>query len=164
MQITLKNISYNSRLSEETSCFTATVYVDGKMAGSASNRGHGGPTSVTPRELESKINAYGKTLPEIVTRHMLPREEEPFTYQQTAETIINDLLSNHLTLREMKRALKSKVLFTKADGKIYETKNLDPKNIDALGNDPAKTAEKLQAVKILNFLPESEALEIYSAP
>jgi hypothetical protein len=63
MEITLKNISHNERLSEETNCFSATIYIDGKKAGEASNHGHGGPTMLHPRELEQKIDAYAKTLP-----------------------------------------------------------------------------------------------------
>ena len=48
MEITSKNISHNERLSEETNCFSATIYIDGKKAGEASNHGHGGPTMIHP--------------------------------------------------------------------------------------------------------------------
>ncbi len=70
MEITLKNISHNERLSEETNCFSATIYIDGKNAGEASNHGHGGPTMIHPRELEQKINAYTKTLPPVEVQGM----------------------------------------------------------------------------------------------
>lgn len=46
MNITLKNFKHLARLSEETLCFTATVCIDGKKAGFASNHGHGGYTIV----------------------------------------------------------------------------------------------------------------------
>jgi len=46
MEITIKNLKVIKALSEETLCFTATVYVDGKKAGTASNRGFGGMTDV----------------------------------------------------------------------------------------------------------------------
>lgn len=42
MEITLKNISTNERLSEETLAFAADVYVDGVKTLAASNNGHGG--------------------------------------------------------------------------------------------------------------------------
>jgi hypothetical protein len=44
MQITLKNLKISKFMSEETTCFQATIYVDGKKAGMAQNDGHGGST------------------------------------------------------------------------------------------------------------------------
>lgn len=44
MEITLKNIKVAKFMSEETTCFQAVVYVDGKKAGMAQNDGHGGST------------------------------------------------------------------------------------------------------------------------
>lgn len=41
MELTLKGIKINKQLSEETTCFSATIYIDGKKAGLASNRGQG---------------------------------------------------------------------------------------------------------------------------
>ena len=44
MEIKLKNLKVIKCMSEETTCFQATVYVDGKKAGTAQNDGHGGCT------------------------------------------------------------------------------------------------------------------------
>lgn len=42
IKITLKNLKYAAFASEETSCFSATVYCDGKRLCTARNDGHGG--------------------------------------------------------------------------------------------------------------------------
>lgn len=42
---TLKNLKVCEWASEETTCFTATMYVDGKRVGEVSNDGHGGCNS-----------------------------------------------------------------------------------------------------------------------
>ena len=42
MLITLKNIKVHPDMSEETHCFSATIYVDGKKAGFVKNEGRGG--------------------------------------------------------------------------------------------------------------------------
>ena len=42
MNITLKNIKHYESMSEETYCFEASLYVDGKRVGRVSNRGTGG--------------------------------------------------------------------------------------------------------------------------
>lgn len=44
--ITVKNVKINESLSEETLCFSATVYQDGVRIGTATNHGQGGNTNV----------------------------------------------------------------------------------------------------------------------
>lgn len=46
MEITLKNLKVAKFMSHETTCFQATIYVDGKKAGFAENEGQGGCTNV----------------------------------------------------------------------------------------------------------------------
>lgn len=41
--LTLKSVKVNKAMSEETLAYTATIYVNGKRAGTAMNHGHGGP-------------------------------------------------------------------------------------------------------------------------
>jgi hypothetical protein len=45
-RVTLKNIKINQSLSEETTCYSATVYLDGKRVGTTGNRGHGGSDEI----------------------------------------------------------------------------------------------------------------------
>ena len=155
MEITLKDISHNERLSEETNCFSATIYIDGKKAGEASNHGHGGPTMIHPRKLEQKIHAYAKTLP--------PIEVEGMTLEMDAELLIGDLLAEYLTRRDMRKAFRTRLLFTKAGRpEIYEAK-LDAATMAKPHENRAAMLERLKADKILNFLPEKEAFTLYSA-
>lgn len=46
MKLELKNVKIMPRMSEETTCFCATLYVDGKKAADCSNTGKGGMTDV----------------------------------------------------------------------------------------------------------------------
>jgi hypothetical protein len=45
MKVELKNVKYSAFASQETHCFEATVYIDGKRVGTVSNEGYGGPDS-----------------------------------------------------------------------------------------------------------------------
>lgn len=162
--ITLKNVKYAAFASEETHCFNATVYVDGKKAGTAENSGHGGPTDVhwTNNELKEKAEKWIATLPAITYTF----GECGGSYLQTDETVIDDLVTEWLIARDMKRALSKRILFTKngKDG-IFQSKSL-PKQVKAEFMKPAKIAElksKWGADKVLNLLPEAEALEIWKA-
>ena len=91
MKITLKNIKHIPRLSEETECFTASIYIDGIKKGDASNRGCGGCTDIHPRELAESIHNYAKTLPPFTLAHA-----PLFVCPQSAESIIENLIYIHL--------------------------------------------------------------------
>lgn len=149
MNIELKNIKHYESMSEETNCFQATIYIDGKRAGEASNRGHGDPIHILPYELHKTLNEYARTLP--------PLEYEGITFEQDAETLIGGLLTDWLMSRELKRLMSGRVIFLK-DSKIKQSIKLDK----------AKLAEILkyksplfEGGTILNNLPFAEAVEIY---
>jgi hypothetical protein len=138
MKIELKRISYNARLSQETSAYAADVWVDGKKSGTVQNDGHGGPDLILPHTLAQQINEYAKTLP--------PTKFHDMVLPQSAESIFGKLLDQHLVGKSLQRKMKTKILFTVADGKVYEMK----------GSIPPK-----DAVKVLNYLSIEEAVELY---
>ena len=64
MKIELKNVKFSDLASEETNCFRADVYVNGKKAGYCKNDGHGGNTYVHV-ENRNEVEDYCKSLPPI---------------------------------------------------------------------------------------------------
>lgn len=159
MLIELKNIKYAAFASEETSCFEAKLYLNGKPRGSVSNEGHGGPNFFTDREAESELDAYGATLPE---RTADVGGGHTFTYKQDGESLVNALLEQHLTQREYRRKIKDKVLFTKkgAEG-IWQTRKLTPVQMAAILAAPEKHLKDFD--KVLNKLPEAEGIALMFA-
>lgn len=69
MKIELRKIQFSERMSEETNCFVADLYIDGKKVGYAKNDGHGGCTDygmvgdAKNLDVIKKAEAYCKTLP-----------------------------------------------------------------------------------------------------
>ncbi len=162
LKITLQRVKYFAAMSKETNCFVADVHLDGAKAGTASNEGHGGPTLVEPRALADKLNAHGATLPKATST--LKDAGDPsgfFTYDQTGETLVDDLLVEHLVERDVKKLLSRRVLYTRA-GKpgVYQTKAVKPDALAGWLADPALTA-KLQAAEVLNLLPLAAAVAVY---
>lgn len=93
MNITLKKLRIVERLSQETTCFTADVYVDGVKAGTAENHGQGGPTNIHPFALRDRMEAHAKTLPMVTST--MKDESDPsgfFRYAPNAESMIDDLV------------------------------------------------------------------------
>lgn len=165
MKITLKNIKYFPSLSEETHCFSATIYVDGVKAGEASNHGHGGSTEVHPRSLFEKLQAYGATLPRLPLGEGLKDQDgKPATYAQDAESIINDLLEDYLDEKDFKKLLAGHVVFTRTgQSSIYKSNKLPKEALAAHLADPALPSKIGDCDKILNLLPFDEALRLFRA-
>lgn len=159
MKIELKNIKYFAAGSEETSCFVATIYVNGKNAGEARNEGHGGPTSFHPWELQKTIDEYAATLPK-KTADM--GKDEPFEYAQDAESICDDLLNAYLIEKDLKKLLAKRMIYTKNGEKgIRQTNVLKADQLTKLLASP-EYRTKWNIDQILNNLPFEEALAIYS--
>lgn len=102
MKIELKNVKYSAFASEETYCFTASVYVDGKRAGEVSNAGQGGCNNYHPRELEETLNQHAATLP--------PLELDGQSLTQDADLLIGNLMDQWLSEQERKRMCRNKTL------------------------------------------------------
>jgi hypothetical protein len=160
VKIELRNIKYSAAMSEETHAFTAAIYIDGEKAGEAKNSGQGGGTMIWPHEVCDRLNAHAKTLP----KRKFPEDLGGGEYDNNAETIIDDLVTDYLLRRDMLRSIKNKVLFTKK-GKpgIFETRKLPPERIVQICGSGEEYARKLvvDADRVLNCMPEDEALAIY---
>lgn len=110
MKIELKNIKHVPTLSEETECFSAIIYIDGKKRGGAANRGTGGSTNINPRGLANELDAYAATLPNI--------EAHGITLKMDAELLIDQLLGDALQRQKLKKLCRTKTLF-RLPSRIY---------------------------------------------
>lgn len=150
-RVTLKNVKYAAFASEETACFEATVYIDGVKKGTVSNDGHGGCDDYSDHALQQELEAIAKTLP----KYEFYGEQ----HEHNAETMIGEIFAAWQMERDLKRDLGKKLMYTKADGFIYETK------IPKAASYEAATAflTKMNAVQCLNRMPFEQAFEIYKA-
>ena len=155
MKIELKNIKYSEFASQETYCYEAALYIDGKKAGVVSNEGHGGADyfhgdNEAYRKAESWLAENGNPL-QMTDGEMLPED---------VEMRCADLVSKWLRMREVKKILRRiSYLALDKNGKI------------GLYQLPAKhkpTAENLAQVQkaswwddtreMISGLPEDKAL------
>lgn len=110
-RITLKGIKHAEFASEETYCYSATVYFDGKRVGTVRNHGHGGADyeTVTDRDGWRKMQEFIKTLPdEKVSGAGIAI---PFTLKPSLEGICHGLVTQYLVERDAKRLTRGKVAF-----------------------------------------------------
>jgi hypothetical protein len=76
-----------------------------------------------------------------------------------ADMLINDAFEDEMLARDMRRNLKSRVLFTRG-AEVLETKRQPAAQIAAWLANP-KILTLFKADKVLNLMPESEAFLIY---
>ncbi len=93
--------------SEETLCFEATVYFDGKRLGRASNEGHGGPNLYGFRltdEVQAAALAYAKA--------NIEWWDDSFSAtSEVLDSVIGGLIDDLESAKLIKRHLKTKILF-----------------------------------------------------
>ena len=158
MKLELKNIKHTSWASEETHCYQASLYVDGKPVAIVSNDGRGGADRDYShpkfkgeyRAKMAEVHEYFDGLP-----------PSPFSYEgadgvmihdslpQTLEFWCCDQVNDWLSARELKNKLKKQFLFQFAD---------------KVGVFAHKTRpSRAHKATILNDLPFDEALAIWKA-
>lgn len=119
-EFALKGIKHFAAGSDETECFVATLYVNGKKLADCDNEGHGGPTNVRFRPetypLGEEIEVFLKTQPKIKP------EGYDFELNLDLEYIVDDLLYKHLQEKErrkMMRKTEKVLLFKDKNGGYY---------------------------------------------
>lgn len=163
-KIELKNIKVNQAMSEETVCYSASVYLNGQRVGEVMNRGHGGCDETRiDLEVYRQMNEWCiANLPEIVTDMPDPHDKtKKFTYPQDFESLCHAQVETFQNMQDLKRLMRAKVLYLDPDrDTLYQLSFKGVRSIDRQHIDHAK--RKLPAgTKILNEMPEDEALKIY---
>ena len=162
--IELRNISHYARGSEETPCFNATVYINGKRAVEVSNNGHGGmdrqdvwhENGFNLKEInEWCVKTFGK---KSFTYQSDSKEKECF-YDMDLEHVCHDALYNWLDAKTLKKDLNSKFLFMEKNSKELNAYK------KAKGEDEELFASffrgKHEGGTCLNFIPFDDALKLY---
>jgi len=156
MKLSIKNVKINKTMSEETTCFSADVYVDGKKAFLAANRGMGGANEYYPTMGKTyaevdKAHAYAASLPDRVFADNICVEGSTIiTYPVDLDCLIDDLLDRWQLEKQVKGLMK-KISFVD-NGKVYSLAK-------ALPSPQNLTAYKAMHpnLQILNTMPFGEA-------
>ena len=103
MKLELKSIKINERMSEETTCFTADLFVNGKKLCYVENIGKGGCTDYNLHNLKNakllkEVEEYCKSLPDFIYHKTL--------IKQNLEFVIDDLLEKYLKAKNLKKMEK----------------------------------------------------------
>jgi len=162
MKLELKAIKHTSWASHETHCFQAALYVEGKPVAVVGNDGQGGcdyeydhpKCKADYRATMKAVHDYFKSLPKE------PSEWSEDGFAQQLEYWCADQVNEFLISRELKRKMKSHVLFQlKSKDGVFQTKyHPTVTKGEWVINKQAGVTRR-----ILNDMPFDEALVIWMA-
>ena len=172
-RITLKSIKHTEWASQETHCFQAVIYLDGKRALNVENDGRGAcnnywgikdQTKSEELEMLTKCTKYGADF--IKANRDLTMEVDGETIDMSdmpeselLDWLIADLVNEHLCLKEMKRCLKKKIFFFDGEDKKIYSFNLKP-TTEAMSSCKRNYSDKDHWV-YLNDVSEQEAFKLW---
>jgi len=170
-KIELKNISHYARGSEETPCYNATVYVNGKKTIEVGNDGHGGCDrqygigEYNYNHIEEVNKWCIKTFGKKSFNYHSGNEEKECTYDFDLEQFCHDELYKWLDTKELKRQLKTKYLCVDKDDtedkEFLVAWKRKGNHTDDWFKNFLKDQQPHMVDKCLNFLPFNKALELF---
>lgn len=129
MKIEIKNFKYSDFASEETHCFEATVYVNGKRKFQASNDGHGGCNSYYPlngkdnwKEVDALVVSINGWLKDQGPVKSSISQDPAFLLYKDLDWVISDLVTAKLYEKDAKRITKKIAFFDGENIRVYAAK------------------------------------------
>lgn len=120
LNISLRSLKINKTMSEETTCFSAQVIIDGRHVFDVSNHGHGGADNWHPvkggftmGEICDLNNKIKETYPPLIIAHAN-------TIPADLETVVAELITETEVIKDVRRHAKKKMLFLAVGEKITE--------------------------------------------
>lgn len=163
-KVTLKSIKYSGFASQETSCYQANIYWDGKKVGTIENSGHGGGDDARVDD-----SPAGKEMMAVLARDSRGDENiwaknDSHRAYWVLEKICGDLLMAHLILKDLKKLTNSLIIYTKkGSNAIWQTGI--PKNkankAETLKRWAAEIAAEADTDQVLNTMPIPEAIQVF---
>jgi hypothetical protein len=162
-KLEVKNISHYARGSEETPCYNATVYINGKKAVEVSNDGHGGSDRQhTYPEINISLLDINKWCVEKFGQETWEYNGKTYSTDLDLEHYCHQELYNWLDRKELKKELKGKyICFDEAKKEMFAFGKLKYKteNQDVVMKKMLK--DRHPTSKCLNFLDFEEALNVW---
>ena len=172
MKLELKNIKHSKFASEETYCYQAKVYVNGKPMIEVSNDGQGGSDfqwalkPFTEKDLDKVRDWCIKNLP----KWKFENNGKVEMCDTDLEMWCGEEVNKFLVSRDLKRKLNKKIIYEQ-NKELWEysfkgVKKLEQKHLISFVNGVAKAKVEnnenwKNVTAILNTLPFDKALEIY---
>jgi hypothetical protein len=153
MKIELKNIKHAAFASEETHCYSASLYVDGKKIGEVSNDGHGGCD-----RFHGDRAAFARAEAWVADNHPPAFEIDGEPVPMSMEILCGDLVNKWLLQQDLRKTLRGALLFTKpGTNGLFQAKargGVKPQHYGEI-------RRRHPGAVVLNEMPFDQAFEIF---
>ena len=161
MKIDLKNIRHSQMASHETNCYSASIYVDGKKAGTVENGGFGGCDNVHWMDID-----FGETVENWAASQ--PKKQTPYGEMANClEFIFGELVDDYILTNDLNRKLKKGLIVRDSNTEAHSwrifTSALSQSIPQMMLNNLIKTGKVRADAVCLNTLPFSDALKLWRA-
>ena len=163
-KLEVKNISYYARGSEETPCYNATVYINGKKAVEVSNDGHGGSDRQhTYPESGFNLKLINEWCVEKFGQETWEYGGKTYHTDLDLEHYCHQELYNWLDAKLLKKELKKKYLCIEKekDEEFIVAWKRKGDHMDDYFKNFLKTDYPHMVEKCLNFMPFDQALKLF---
>ena len=161
-KIEMKNISYYKRGSEETPCYNATVYINGKKAVEVSNDGCGGcDRQHTYPESEFNLREIDKWCVAKFGQSSWEYNGQTYSTDLDLEHYCHDELYKHLDTKLLRKNMKKNIMFFRDENDIKNGQYTLAKIQNNIGGLMAYIKDKYPKCFILNEMPLEKALETF---
>lgn len=159
----LKGIKHAAFASQETHCYEASVYFNGKIIGWVNNDGFGGSDTFNPKEpFKDNNNIWARMEARIAEDHpQYHMSWDDSWNDMSMEVWCGEQVNKFLATKDFNRYMKSKVVFIKPDEpeairyfSFKGVRSITQQHIDHIKS-------KYPTYKILNDMPKSEALDLW---
>lgn len=147
MKIEVKNIKVNMAFSEETICFKADVFVEGKKVMYAENNGHGEFTNVRPYLQKNTINLFKSA-----TEYLSSKATNKYETIYSIEKFVDDAINSYVDEKENKKFINKKNKHTEKYLVIYKD---NESNYGTIGWGKRTIAELLKSENGRNAIKKS---------
>jgi hypothetical protein len=151
MELTLQSVKVLRKASQETTCFEAELFVDGVRTAVCWNEGCGGMTQVRSVDYKPETTARLKAA-EAYADALPPTVYSWGSVPSSLDGVVDELLFKRESLADLRRKMKSGTVYLDPNGNTYSVKGANPGSW-ALAHPPHK---------VLNLMPEEEALAIWT--
>lgn len=154
LDIELRKVRHYAGMSRETEAFTAEIWLDGKKWATAEDDGGGG--NILIRTVAKGYDELRRV--DALCRSTYPRLKSKYFedgLEMSLELLIGQLLGRHLFDKKFRRKLSSRVVAIEGEEIFEWTTKFKPTPENC-----ATIAKKHPNAKVLNLLPEEEALQM----
>ena len=164
----IKGVKHSAFASQETHCYEASLYLNGRKIGIVHNQGFGGADGFDPSgKLEDgsyhkNIKLYKDACSRMKAEDTWVSTWDGAEHPLTMEMWCCDMVNEWLNYKDFKKYLNSKVVYVKPDEKAISyvsfkgVKKVTQRYIDHV-------KAKYPAFEILNDMPEADAFKLWMA-